>query len=299
MVGEMSLLEVRDLGVRFGRSRALSEVGFEVKAGQIVSVFGKSGAGKSALAMALSGEAKLSSGQIVWDEAIDGVPCGVAFQKPALAPELSAIEFLDMMGALQGMPRKSRTRRIAFLIELLKLSDYRSRRASELPWQAQQRLELARAMLADPPLLVVDGLFDCMDNAPLIAIWEHLVGECRGAQKSVLLLTSTAKVAQIADQVGALIDGRLRFFGAPDDMRRLGGEDVVVVSEAASPQMARQIGEGMAVKVWEEGNGFAFRAVDGELAVGKVLAEHKQGVGAVYLRRPTLDDALETLGSGS
>ncbi len=294
----MSLLEIRELSVCFGRNRALSDVAFEVQTGEIVSVFGKSGAGKSVLAMAVSGAAKPSKGQVVWDESVEGEPCGVAHQRPALAPELSAVEFLDMIGALLGMPRRSRTKRIAFLMELLKLGEYRGKRAGELPWQLQQRLELARAMLPEAPLLVVDGLFDSMDSGPLTAVWEHLVGECRRAGKSVLLLTSNARIAQMADKVGALIDGRLRFFGTPDDMRRLAGEDVVVVSEAASPQIARQIGEGMAVKVWEEGNGFAFRAIDGELAVGKVLAEHKQSVGAVYLRRPTLDDALETLGAG-
>lgn len=295
----MSLLDVRELSVRLGRTRVLSDVSFQVEAGQIVSVMGRAGAGKSALVMAISGAIKPSKGQVVWDESLEDIPCGIAFQKPAFPPELSAVEFLEMMGMLLGISRKARTKRTAFLMELFKIGDYRSRRLAQLPWQLQQRMELARALLADPPLLLIDGVLDSMDGTTLKAVWEHLVGECRGCGKSLVLMTSNGRTAQLADRVVALVDGQVRFFGAPDEMRRLAGDDVVVVSEADSPQIARQVGEAMAVKVWEEGNGFAFRAVDGELAVGKVLAEHKGSVGAVFLRRPSLEDALDALAPGS
>jgi ABC-2 type transport system ATP-binding protein len=291
----MSLLEIQDLGARIGRRRVLHQVTLDVQAGQILTVFGKSGAGKSALAAVLAGSLKPTGGSILWEEAVGDDPCSVAFQKPAIASGLSAAEYLDMVGSLLGMSRKARTKRIAQVLELLKLTDHRNRRVERLSWQLQGRLELARAMLPDSPLLVIDGLLDCIDERPMAVLWEHLIGECRGAGKAVMVMTARGRTAELGDKAIALIDGRARYSGDPAGLRRLAGEDVVVVSEAASPQIARQVGEGMAVKVWEEGSGFAFRAVDGELAVGKILADHKQSVGAVFLRRPSLDDGLAAL----
>ena len=92
--------------------------------------------------------------------------------------------------------------------------------------------------------------------------------------------------------------GRISFLGRPDDFRRLAGEDVVVLGDVTNPALRNRIQERISVVIQEEEGFLSFRVANGERVVSDLLMEFGSDLGCVYLKRPTLDDALDVLAAG-
>ncbi len=91
--------------------------------------------------------------------------------------------------------------------------------------------------------------------------------------------------------------GRIRFIGRPDDFRRLAGEDLVVLGNVNNPLLRNRIQERLSVLIKEQDGFLSFRVNNGERMVGDLLSEFGTDVSCVYLKRPTLEDALNVLSS--
>jgi len=296
----MALLIVSGLNVRVGGKSALWDVDLEIGFGEIVGVFGRSDSGKTTLARIVAGLDEPTSGEIEFGDEEDprDFHVSLALSAPAAAAELTVYEHLDMFASLWGVPKRKRSRDIAFLLELLSLSDRRSTRTSTLSSGAARRLELARALVADSPLTVIDSLLDSLAPEVLERLWDHLLALRRTQAKSFLVMTSSSRVAELCGRMAVLHRGRVGFVGRPDDFRRLAGEDLVVLGEMNNPMLRSRIEERLSVVIKEEDGFLSFRVANGERMVSDLLAEFGSDVGCVYLKRPTLEDALEVLASG-
>ena len=174
------LLEVRDLTLSFGGLTALSEVGFDVRTGELFAIIGPNGAGKTSIFNCLSGVYRPERGTITFaGERIDGrSPVAIArrgmartFQNLALFGNLTVLEnvllgrhHLMRTGWLAGALWVGRARREELahrarceeILELLELEPYRFHRVALLPYGVRKRLELARALAMEPKLLLLD-----------------------------------------------------------------------------------------------------------------------------------------------
>ena len=92
--------------------------------------------------------------------------------------------------------------------------------------------------------------------------------------------------------------GKIGFLGRPEDFRRLAGEDVVVLGDMANPLTRSRIAEQLSVVIQEEDGFLSFRVANGERVVGELLSEFGNEMSCVYLKRPTLEDALDVLARG-
>ncbi|MEN6583282.1 MAG: ABC transporter ATP-binding protein [Armatimonadota bacterium] len=297
----MSTLKIDNLGMRANGKWALWDVNLEIEAGEIVGVFGRSGSGKSTLAGLIAGLEEQSSGTIAWTDSDNKKPTPfacIALEKPALASELTVYENIDLFAALWGVPRRKRAGRVASLIELLKLSDWRSTRAQHLSSGVRNRVEIARALVSDAPVTVIDSLLDTIDPDIMEKLWDHMLGLRRSEGKSFLILTSRGKIAEMCGRVAVIHRGRISFLGRPDDLRRLAGEDVVVLGDITSPMIRARIEEQISVVIREEEGFLSFRATNGERVIGDLLSEFGTELGCVYLKRPTLEDALDVIADG-
>lgn len=296
----MALATFKNLGKRLGGKWALWDVDMEIEAGEIVGILGRSGSGKTALARVLAGLDEPTSGAVLLRGRDDDRPFYVsaALDPPAHAGELTVYENLDMFGALWGLSRVRRIKEIAFLLELLQLGAQRNNAACRLSGGECRRLEIARALLADSPLTIIDCLLDNLDAAVYEKLWDHLLSLRRGAARSFLILTGSGKVAEVCQRIAVIYRGRIVFMGRADDFRRLAGEDVVVLGDVCSPLLRNRIQEQFSVIIKEEDGFLSFRVGNGDRMVSDLLAEFGTELSCVYLKRPTLDDALDVLASG-
>ena len=300
----MALVTLKNLGKRAGGKWALWDVNLEIDSGEIVGVFGTSGSGKSTLGRILAGLDEPTNGSVIYGdaEAEDSeekpFQASLGLNSPALAPELTVHENLEMFALLWGIPRRKRGKEIAFLLEMLELDEVRAKRTGCISSGAAKRVELARALLADSPLLIIDGLLESLDSHIFEKVWEHLLSLRRNRVKSAVVLTSSGRIAETCQKLAVIHRGRIGFMGRSDDFRRMAGEDMVVLGETASPAIKSRIQEQFSVVIREENGFLSFRVGNGERVVSDILSEFGSEVGCVYLKRPTLEDALAVL-SGS
>lgn len=297
----MVLLTIDNLCVGSSGRHGLRDICLDIEVGETVSCFGKSGAGKTLLARAIGGLESPNSGEIAFDDLADGsyADVTVASSRPGYAGELTVNETLWMFAQISGVPRRYRAKRITFLMELLEIDNYRSKRTACAPDGVLRRMEIARALLVDAPLLVFDSLFDTLDADIYEKLWSYLLTLRRDDDRAILVMTASGRIAQACDRVIALHRGRIRFTGRPDDLRRLAGEDMIVLGNTGSIALRKRLQEQFSVTVNEEDGFLSFRVSDGDDTVGSLLGEFGSDIGCVYMKRPTLEDALEVLAEGS
>ena len=237
------LLVLERVSVAFGNLRALEHVSFEVREGEILGVIGPNGAGKSTLFNAISGVAPLRSGAIRFEGSrIDGMPVhavaarGIArtFQNLRLFRFASALENV-MIGAhlrlrsgiLDALVRTPRARREEMrvrdearaLLERVGLAGSEERLAANLPYGAQRRLEIARALAARPRLLLLDepaaGL-NPSEKAGLAALIRRIRDD---GTTIVLVEHDMGVVMSLCERIVVLDHGETIAVGSPRNVR--------------------------------------------------------------------------------
>jgi len=180
-------VDVRNLSVRFQSKRsttlALDDVTMSVEAGEFISIVGPSGCGKSTLLKVVAGLVKPSSGSASLFGAVITKPqqnIGFAFQRAALLEWRGVRKNILLQAEMRGMDRAKAGRRADELIELTGLKGFERSLPHELSGGMQQRVALCRALLHEPPVLLMDEPFGALDaltreqlNAELNRIWQE------------------------------------------------------------------------------------------------------------------------------
>ena len=221
----MSLpVQIRDLAKRFRRTTALDGVSFDVRSGEVLGLLGPNGAGKTTTLHILLGVVRPTSGTIrlFGHDPHDGTKTAlrrVGFASPEAMMDwrLSVRQNLRVYAALYGAPRTAIDR----AIELLQLTDLAASRFGDLSLGQQTRAGLARALLHEPDLLVLDEPTSSLD--PDIAEkTRRVLDEIRRARGLTILYTShnMAEVEQMCDRVVFLHRGRVVADGSPLEVSR-------------------------------------------------------------------------------
>jgi branched-chain amino acid transport system ATP-binding protein len=237
-------LSVRELTVRFGGIVALDDVSVDVTAGQVLGVIGPNGAGKTTLFNAICGFVQPESGTIDWDGAPLSQPrpfqlarLGIArtLQGVGLFPRLTVLENVmagaehfrraGLASALLGLPRSDRDerairRRALVALARLGCEGLADRLPGSMPFAVQKKVALARALVAEPRLLLLDEPAGGLDASELSELAE-LIGEL-GASIAVMLVEHHMDlVMSVCDRVVVLDFGRVIAAGEPSQVRRL------------------------------------------------------------------------------
>src|SRR5262245_46523376 len=241
----MSLLQVRDVAVRFGGIVALDGVSFEVAAGSIVGLIGPNGAGKTTLFNCLSRLYQCDRGEIVFDgrsllstprHRIAGIGIGRTFQNVALFGSMTVLENV-MLGAhsrsasgfvanalrLPSVRREEAAiaAKAASLLELLELGRFAAVPVMQLPFGTRKRVELARALAAEPRLLLLDEPASGLNHVEVGELG-RLIRALRERLRLTVLLVEhhMSLVMSISERVVALNFGKVIAQGAPAEVRR-------------------------------------------------------------------------------
>jgi ABC-2 type transport system ATP-binding protein len=301
-------IEVRGLVKRFGDVRALDGLDLTAAHGNVVALLGPNGAGKTTLVRVLATLIKADSGSasvlgldVQRDAAALRERIGLAGQYAAVDENLTGLENLTMVGRLYGANRRSAKARGRELLARFDLLEAADRPTKTYSGGMRRRLDLAAALVAEPPVLFLDEPTTGLDPRSRLSLWgviEALVAE----GTTVLLTTQYLDEAdRLADMIAVIDHGRLIVEGTSDELKdRLGGErleiriddggDVGVAVQALAPMSdeAPARDDGVIKVSVRERTGSIAEAV-------RRLGEAGVGVDDLALRRPTLDDVFLAL----
>lgn len=236
-------LQLSGISLAFGGIRALKDVSFEVRPGEIRAVIGPNGAGKSSLVNVISGLYRADRGQItLGGQSFAHVPpgrlpgLGVArtFQNLALFPGLtvaeniasglvfrrSALAWARFMPATRREARKTDAR-VREIADSLGLGPHLPRLVSNLPFGLQKQVELARALIADPRLLLLDEPMAGLTGTEKAAMASHIRSIRDRLGLSVILIEHDIGVVMgLSDRIVVLDHGEVIADGSPSDIRR-------------------------------------------------------------------------------
>jgi len=221
-MGELSL---RGLTVRYGAEAVVEDFSLEVKQGELVSLLGPSGAGKTTILKAIAGLIEPERGDVKIDgRSVLGVPperreAVMVFQKPLLFPFMNVEQNVGFGLRMRGVKGEQARARIERMLELMDLSGYGGRRAHELSGGQQQRVSLARALALKPAVLLLDEPLASLD-ANLRQRMRELLGEVQAetGTTTVLVTHDQAEALTLSHRVALLLGGRLRQTGTPREL---------------------------------------------------------------------------------
>ena len=202
-------MQLRDVVRRFGSGegevRALEGVSFDVRAGEFVSIVGPSGCGKSTLVMLVAGLLPPTSGRV----AIEGVTVdrpqtalGIVFQSPVLLAWRRAIDNVLLQLEMRDLPTAPHRERARTLLASVGLEGFENRYPHELSGGMRQRVSICRALVHDPPLLLMDEPFGALDALTRDQLALDLQRIWAGGRKTVLFVThSITEAVLLSDRV--------------------------------------------------------------------------------------------------
>jgi NitT/TauT family transport system ATP-binding protein len=194
-----------------GPVEALRDVSLSVANGEFLSVVGPSGCGKSTLLRIIAGLRAATSGAVSVDGSAVAAPVarvGMVFQAPVLLKWRTIIDNVLLPAELAGLPVVRYRQRARDLLQLVGLGEFAGRRPSELSGGMQQRASICRALLLDPPLLLMDEPFGALDamtrdelNFELLRIWGENPAAGAGRKTIVFVTHSIEEAIILSDRV--------------------------------------------------------------------------------------------------
>jgi len=191
---------------RDGAVPALADIDLTVPAGKFVVIVGPSGCGKTSLLMMLAGLRAPTSGSILCDgrpiPSPDPSRVGVVFQEASLYPWLTAIDNVEFPLALKHAPRDERRSRAEAMLKLVGLEGFGGRYPHELSGGMKQRVSIARGLVQDPPVLLMDEPFAALDEQTRMTMGQELLRIWSQTSKTVVFIThSLTEAVYLADEV--------------------------------------------------------------------------------------------------
>lgn len=290
---------IKGLRHRYGTREALAGISLQVERGEIFGLLGPNGGGKTTLFRILCTLMPLTEGDVrilTYDLARDAQAIrrhlGVVFQHPSLDPKLTVAENVWHHGHLYGLKGKPLRQRTQTVLQRFGLYDRASDLVETLSGGLQRRVELAKALLHEPALLLLDEPSTGLDPGARLdftAYLEHLRAQ-EGV--SVLLTTHILEEAERCDRVGILHQGHLVAVDTPDALKAQVGGDVVVVQTPNPPALQEKIQQRFGCDAVVVENSVRVEIPHGHAFVRDVVEAFAADVQAVTFGKPTLADVF-------
>ena len=240
-----NIIEIKDLSKSFGEVKAVQNISFEVHEGELFAFLGVNGAGKSTTINVMCAQLGKDTGSVI----IDGCDLdtdaekiksniGVVFQDSALDKALTVKENLESRAALYGIVGKDFKKRLGELSQLLDLSSLLSRPLGKLSGGQRRRIDIARALLHSPKILILDEPTTGLDPQTRKLIWQVVEDLRRRENMTVFLTTHYMEEAADADYVVILDGGRIAAHGTPRELKNTYSGDFVTIYGITEDQAA-------------------------------------------------------------
>jgi len=295
-------------------TRGVDDLTLDVRRGEHLALLGPNGSGKSTALRLCAGLITPAAGTITFRVGADREPrpihhplvrakVGVVFQHPALDLALTARENLTLAARIHGIAGREARARVDELLAFAGLDDRADDRGKDLSGGMRRRLDLARALVADPEVLLLDEPTAGLDAEHFERLWSRLDARRRATGLTLIAATHRPDEAARASRLVMIADGRLVHDGTPEETIRALGHDVLVVTARDPEAVAGEIRARL---------GLVARLVDDTITcevpphdeasrlLVRVVELFPAGrLDAIALRRPTLADAFLKLAGRS
>ena len=227
----MYAAEIRNLRKEYKKVTAVKDVSFNIEDGEIISLLGMNGAGKTTIIKMLSCLTKPTSGEaFIYGKSVIKEPTevkqliGISPQENSAAAKLTVEENLRFMCGIYGIDKAKTEENVEKIIKQFSLEEYRDRLAGKLSGGWQKRLSIAMALITEPKILFLDeptlGL-DVMARRELWTIIENLKGKM-----TIIVTTHYLEESEhLADRIVIMKEGNIKALGTLDELRALTGEE--------------------------------------------------------------------------
>ena len=297
-----SRIEVKNLSHAYQQRQALDNISFGVSCGEIFGLLGPNGSGKTTLFRILSTLMPVTAGtvHVLGHDLATEVKAirnllGVVFQHPGLDAKLTVTENLRHHGHLYGLAGKTLNYRISELLERFGVSDRTTERVEVLSGGLQRRVEIAKALLHSPRVLLLDEPTSGLDVTARLQLSDYLGTLAQTEDILVLLTTHLLDDAEACNRVGILDAGRLVALGEPDDLKTQVGGDVILIESADNETLRSAIAEKFGVSPVLTDNQLRVECQRGHEFVRDVVAVFPDEIQSVRFGKPTLEDVFVKL----
>lgn len=292
-------IEAAQLAFSYGEHQALRGISFDVHRGEIFGLLGPNGGGKTTVFRLLSTLLPLQTGSVrILDRDLATDPAeirrriGITFQSPSVDVRLTVYENLRYQGMLYGLHGADLERRMDQVLADLGIRDRARDRVENLSGGLKRRVEIAKGLLHDPQVLLLDEPSTGLDPGARQQLWHVLqtLREQRGV--TILLTTHLMDEAERCDRLAILNRGELIALGTPGELRSRVGGDCVVFETPAPDSLAELLEQMTGRPVQSLAGSVRIEIEDGATVLQQVLTAHSNLVERASVGRPTLEDVF-------
>lgn len=299
-----NIIEVNDLEYFFGEVKAVNNISFAVRRGEIFSFLGPNGAGKSTVINILTTLLPMQKGRVIIaghdlrtepEKVRESI--GIVFQELTLDRDMTVQEILEYHGRLYSMPKSQRQARVDELLSLVELEAKRNVLTRHLSGGMKRRLEIARGLMTRPNVLFMDEPTIGLDPQTRIRIWEYVQDINRQGTTIFLTTHYMDEADQLSDYISIVDHGQIIATGKPWELKNALGQDIIYL-ETSDNQGASNILEGLDTVrgVRDKSKGIIVMVnVDGTHLLPEIMEKlQKRGIKirVVNLKKPSMDDVF-------
>ena len=227
----MPLVEFRNVSYDIAGKRILSQINLSVEAGETLVLLGRSGSGKSTALKLINGMLFPTTGQVLvegrstreWDPIKLKRRIGYVIQDVGLFPHFTVARNIGLVPRLEGWTEADIERRVNQLLEKVGMpaSEFQARRPRELSGGQRQRVGVARALAADPPLLLFDEPFGALDPVTRLELQQQFLELQRDFKKTSIFVTHDVREAmRLGSRIALLVGGTVEIVSNPAEFQR-------------------------------------------------------------------------------
>ena len=294
-----NILEVKNLVKKYGSFSAVNGISFSVRRGGLFAFLGLNGAGKSTTINIITSILSKTSGKVYIDDMdldydMDKIKneIGIVFQNSVLDPVLTPRENLTLRAGYYGIRGEEWKKREQILIDMLELKEFYNRPLGKLSGGQKRRVDIARAMVHDPRLLILDEPTTGLDPQTRLSVW-NLVNSLRAKTgMTVFLTTHYMEEAEKATYVVILNHGDIIAQGTPTDLKNAYSGDYVVIYQKESEDITSRLkNEGRQFHYNSDGKNYRV-VVKNALDALSFLESHKDILNDFEVEKGSMDDVF-------
>ena len=239
------IIEIKELSKSFGDVKAVRGISFNVREGELFAFLGVNGAGKSTTINIMCGQLSKDGGQVIIDgKSIDNDPAmvkselGVVFQGSVLDAALSVRDNLESRAALYGIVGDEFKKRLGELSDMLELDGLMKRTVGKLSGGQRRRIDIARALLHRPKILILDEPTTGLDPQTRRVLWNVIAQLRKNEKMTVFLTTHYMEEAAEADYVVILDSGCIAAEGTPLELKNTYSGDFITLYGVSEKQVS-------------------------------------------------------------